>query len=287
MRITTIATTAVLGLVLVACGGLNDDGGGAGGGGVISHPAGAGELVLRVESSGGFVPMEYNLTRLPSWSLYGDGRIVTEGPQIEIYPQPALPNLLVRRVTEDGIQAILEAARDAGLMESDATYPNPCVIDAPDTVFTVTADGSTSVVSATALGFEGGGTCEGVDVEARTEIAQFQSDLGDLARWLPEGSVSAEETFTPEEIRIFVLPYQGDPNLPQEPTSWPLETPLASFGKPAGDQLQDASCGTVTGTELETLRPSLEGANQLTPWESGGERHRLLLRPLLPDEHGC
>jgi hypothetical protein len=87
MRITTIATTAVLALVLFACGGLNDDGGGAGSG-AISHPTGAEDLVLRVETSGGFVPMEYNVTRLPSWSLYGDGRIVTED-QIEIYPQPA------------------------------------------------------------------------------------------------------------------------------------------------------------------------------------------------------
>jgi hypothetical protein len=287
MRITKIATTAVLGLILVACGEAKEDGGSVGGGGAISHPTGAEDLVLRVETTGGFVPMEYNLTRLPSWSLYGDGRIVTEGPQIEIYPQPALPNLLVRRVTEDGIQAILEAARDVGLMQSDATYPNPCVIDAPDTVFTVTADGSTSVVSATALGFDGGGTCEGVDVAARGRISTFQNDLGDLASWLPDGSVGAEETYEPQEIRIFVLPYQGDPNLPQEPTSWPLETPLGSFGRPAGDQLQDASCGSVTGTDLENLRPSLEGANQLTPWESGGERHRLLLRPLLPDEHGC
>ena len=287
MRITKTAASALLALVLAACGGLNDDGGGAGGGGAISHPTGAGDLVLRVETSGGFVPMEYNVTRLPSWSLYGDGRIVTEGPQIEIHPQPALPNLLVRRVTEDGVQAILEAASDAGLMRSDATYPNPCVMDAPDTVFTVTADGSTSVVSATALGFEGGGTCEGVDVEARAEISKFQNDLGDLTSWLPEGSVGTEETFTPEGIRIFVLPYQGDPNLPQEPTAWPLATPLESFGRPAGDQLQDASCGTVTGADLETLRPSLEGANQLTPWESGGERYRLLLRPLLPAEHGC
>jgi hypothetical protein len=131
------------------------------------------------------------------------------------------------------------------------------------------------------------GTCEGVDTHAREEISKFQTDLGDLTTWLPDGSVGAEEIFAPEEIRIFVLPYQGDPNLPQEPTAWPLETSLGSFGKPVGDQLQDASCGTVSGTDLETLRPSLEAANQLTPWESGGERYQLLLRPLLPDEHGC
>lgn len=287
MRISKIATIAALALVLAACGASNDDGGGAGGGDAISHPAGAEDLVLRIETTGGFVPIEYNLTRLPSWSLYGDGRIVTEGPQIEIYPQPALPNLLVRRVTEDGVQEILGAARAAGLMDGDANYPNDCVADVPDTVFTVAADGSTSVVSATALGFDDDETCEGMDVEARSKLAAFQNRLGDLERWLPKGSVGAEGSYEYDELRIFVLPYQGDPNLPQEPTPWPLDQPLASFGKAAADGLEGTRCGSVTAQDLETLRPSLETANQLTPWESGGERYRLLLRPLLPDEHGC
>jgi len=287
MRITKITATALLSLILAACGGLSGGGTGAGDGGAIEHPTGADELVLRVESSGGFVPVEYNLTRLPSWSLYGDGRIVTEGPQIEIYPQPALPNLLVRRVTEDGVQAILQAARDAGLMDGDVTFPNPCVADAPDTIFTMAAEGSTSVVSAAALGLDGEGACEGVDTEARAKLAAFQNDLGDLERWLPKGSVGVEEPYAVEDLRIFTLAYQGDPNLPQESVKWPLAAPLDSFGEAAEDGLEEARCGTVTGSDLEALRPSLETANQLTPWSSGAERYRLLLRPLLPDEHGC
>jgi hypothetical protein len=289
-----VRTAAVIvagALVLAACGRLTDAGGGGDTGPTgptgpgIDHPTGSDELVLRVEQQGGFVPFEYALTRVPSWSLYGDGRVIVEGPQIMIYPGPALPNLLVSRLTEEGVQAVLAAAREAGLMERDASYPNPCVTDAPTTVFTTTAEGHTTVVSADALGM-GPGACPGVDDEARAKLETFWSKLTDLASWLPEGSVGPEEPYVAAEIRIYVRPYRGEPDLAQEPIAWPLETPLADFGEPfeGGERTR---CGVVSGADLETLLPLLERANQLTPWESEGRRYGLLLRPLLPDEHGC
>lgn len=285
-RIRTIATASVLTLALAACGGLNDDGGGTGGGGAIEHPTGSDELVLRWEYQGGFVPLEYTLKRVPSWSLYGDGRVVVEGPMIEIYPAPALPNLQVRRLSEEGVQAILEAAKAAGLMDGDATYDYRCITDAATTVFTTNAEGSTSVVSAYALMDAMGGSCPDVDVEARQALMEFEGKLGDLS-WLPEGSIGAEEPFTADEVRIHVLPYQGDPELPQEPVDWPLETALAAFGAREPGGLEDARCGVVSGADLDALWPLMRGANDLTPWSSGKAEYRLVLRPLLPDEHGC
>ncbi len=275
-------------LLLAACGGVT--GGGAGGtgptgGGAIAHPTGPDDLVLRVEDVGGFVPVEYALTRVPSWSLFGDGRLIVVGPQIEIYPGPALPNLIVSRISEEGVQAILAAAREAGLMEGDARYHHPCVTDAPTTVFTVVADGRTSRVSADALDLEAG-ACPDVDEEARAALRAFRDRLTDLASWLPTGSIGPEEPYEAEAIRVYVTSYRGEPDLPQEPIAWPLATPLSRFGDPAS-ALEEARCGVVTGDDLRTLRPLFERANQLTPWESEGERFGLLLRPLLPDERGC
>jgi hypothetical protein len=43
----------------------------------------------------------------------------------------------------------------------------------------------------------------------------------------------------------------------------------------------------VSGADLDTLWPLMQGANDLTPWSSGKAEYRLILRPLLPDEHGC
>jgi hypothetical protein len=42
---------------------------------------------------------------MPSFSVMGDGTIIEPGAQDEIYPGQALPPLLVRTISEDGIQA--------------------------------------------------------------------------------------------------------------------------------------------------------------------------------------
>jgi hypothetical protein len=289
---TTAAVLIPLALFVSACGRLNDDGGAGGGGSggdatAIDHPTGANDLILRVEYEGGFVPVGYHLRRLPSWSLFGDGRIVTEGPQIEIYPAPALPNLLVRTVSEDGIQAILRAARDAGLMDGDATYDYPCVTDLPTTVFTLTADGSTSVVSAYALGVDQE-PCRDADVDARADLAAFQNKLGALDGWLPQGSVGDEEPFTPSAVRLYVQPYTGspDPGLEQAPRDWPLGGSLRKAGAPLKD-LEGVRCVALEGQDASTFLAAAADTNQLTPWRSDGDRFSILIRTLLPDESGC
>src|SRR4029453_11312592 len=138
-----VAIAAVAALAS-ACGGLGSDdpgsGGATGASGTtgIEHPTGASDLILRVAYEGGFVAYEYTLGTTPFWSLFGDGTLIVPGPQIEIYPGPALPNLTATPVSEDGIQAILQAARDAGLMDGDQNYGDMCIADAANTVFTTT-----------------------------------------------------------------------------------------------------------------------------------------------------
>lgn len=277
-----LATFAVLAPLTDACRGT-----GASGGGDIEHPTGADRLVLRMDTAGGLVPPSYYLRQIPAWSLYGDGRLVTQGPQIEIYPPPALPNLLVTQISEDGVQAILRAARDAGLMGPDADYPYRCITDAPTTTFTLVAEGETHVISAYALG-ENQGPCAGADTQARNELAAFQAELTDLRRWLPQGSLGPDRPFRYSELRVYVQPYTGtgDPDLTEPPKAWPLRTPLAKFGEASKD-LPDTRCGVVSGTDLTTLLAEVQASNQLTPWTSEGAEYLLTFRPLLPDEHGC
>ena len=85
---------------------------------------------------------------------------------------------------------------------------------------------------------------------------------------------------------MFFRPYEPDSE-PEEPlVEWPVpETDFATFGEPSE---QGWMCGTVSGQALSALLlPAVREANQLTPWVSGGERYRILFRPLLPDELGC
>ncbi len=260
--------------------------------GTIAHPTGADELVLRVEVGGGLVAPGWILSEMPTISIYGDGRVITRGPQIEIYPGPALPNLLVSRVSEDGLQRILAAASEAGIVGRDASYPYPLIADAPTTTFVVDAGGTTSTVSAYALGLgEDTSVLSPEDAAARADLADFAARLGDLPGWLGRDGASAEAPYDFDAIRIYAqqaTPAAQDPEPSPTIADWPLATPLAAFGEPFRATTEPAMrCGVVEGDDLATIRPALESANQLTYWRSGGETWSLILRPLLPDEAGC
>lgn len=249
------------------------------------YPQGSDEVVLRVELVGGFVPPEYHLASFPWFSLYGEGRIITEGPQIEIYPQPALPNVLVRPVSARAVERIVAAAVDAGL-DREARYTNANVADAGTTVFTLTIDGETFTTEVYALGIEDTGT-EDPERAARARITAFHADLADLSSWIPADALGEEQAYELERLRVFVQPYSREGievGLGQQPMDWPLpDRPLGSFGE-AGEF---ARCGTVEGADAEAVVAAARRANQLTPWRSDGEEWRLIFRPLLPDESGC
>lgn len=296
--------------IAAACGRLTDDGSGigdgpgdptpttgtadGGGSGSIDHPTGPGELVLRIDTSGGFVPPSFLVTHVPEFSLMGDGRIITSGPQIEIYPGPALPNLLQAFVSEEGIQAILEAAREAGLFGPDAHYDNRCVTDLPTTTFTLAAEGETHTISAYALAFDGiqeDPQClaDPADAEHRAALIELRDLLASLPDWLPEGSLGEEEPYPFQELRIFSAPANPTDDVDDiQPSiqAWPLEEPLSSFGRSA-DLPPSARCGTVSGSELEKLLPEARKTNERTFWTSEDLNYLLLFRPLLPDESGC
>lgn len=57
----------------------------------IEHATGASDLVLRIETGGGFVPVEVNLTQLPDVSIYGDGTVIVTGPMIKSIRNPHCP----------------------------------------------------------------------------------------------------------------------------------------------------------------------------------------------------
>jgi hypothetical protein len=283
MRTRPLAAWLVaLSLLVAGCGGLTTPGSGG-----IDHPTGPAELVLRMDVGGGFVAPAYELRRIPTWSLYGDGRIITEGPQIEIYPGPALPSVQVQTVTEGGIQAILEAAEAAGLLGPDRTYGQDCIADAPTTTFTVHADGTRHVINAYALGLAPG-SCPGEDTEALAKIARFSAKLGGLAEWLPTDSLGEQVQFEFSKMRVYVQPYTAsrEPGLQQIEFDWPLSDPLPTFGE-ADATHGDVRCGVVRGTDLAKLVPDAQRANELTPWRSGRAVYSLIFRPLLPDEHAC
>ena len=287
MRFRVIAPVTLVALLTAACAdgsSTTSDGGG------IEHPTGADQLVLRVETGGGFTAPEYQLRLIPEFSLYGDGSIITPGPQIEIYPPPALPSVQSQPVSEEGMQAILQAAIDAGVDSAhDMTdMGSTMVADAPTTTFTISVNGATNSFGVYALGMFEGDCPDGMskkECDSRSSLSSLVGQLGDLQSWLPAGSLGTMATYEPSGSRVFVGDVRRDADLPQPKVAWPLDPPLASFGDDTGAGYR---CGVVAGSDwTQTLEPLAAGTNELTPWTSGGTRYGLVFRPLLPDETGC
>ena len=286
------AAVALLAITLVACA---DAAPGSGGTasipsvGAIAHPTGSDQIILRVANEGGFVPIDYTLSSMPTLSLYGDGTLITPGAQDEIYPGPALPATQQQHLTEDGIQAVLQAALDAGL-GSDRNMTDMGsvgIADASTTVLTLDAEGGHHTVHAYALGELGERPPEMSQEEfrARADLQSFVAKLGRLESWLPDGAIDAATPYVSTSARLFVSDYTGDPALHQEPLTWPLSQPLSGG---AGTGPGGYGCLAVAGTDWsDSLLPAAQSANQLTPWVSEGGRWAILFRPLLPEEHGC
>ncbi|GAC1415050.1 MAG: hypothetical protein NVSMB57_10540 [Actinomycetota bacterium] len=259
---------------------------GKSGGAPRSHPAGEyapTDVVLRVSNEGGLMLPEMRLNAYPSFTLLGDGRVFALGPQIEIYPPPALPNIVVRSLTSDGFSKVVEAARSAGLDGADARYDRQGVADAGWTTFAFLDEAhKTHRISAYALNI--GGDQSG-DSDARKKLEELNRKLGSLEQWLPQGSAGSDSQYVSATMRVLFGPYvarQGDPK--QAAKAWPLKTSLESFGKPYSDGLR---CAVVEGEEHKQLIAAARSASSATPWTSGSKQYRVIFHPLFPGEAGC
>ena len=239
-------------------------------------------LVLRVDSIGGFVPPTFTYSRLPTVSIYADGRMITQGPQVTIYPAPALPNLLVRTLRQEGIERLIDEARRAGVGKR-TDFGTPGVADATTTRFTLVDDGRTMTTEVYALG-------ETRDEDTGLTAAQRQARqrMRDLLQTLTDspaagGPAGSDTRYEPTAMAAIVSEWAaGDVGTPPAPRAWRGPALPGQVVGPA-----DVSCVTATGDALQNVLADAASANVETPWTYGGKRWSLSFRPLLPDETDC
>jgi hypothetical protein len=226
----------------------------------------------------------------PQLVITGDGVAVTSGPVPAIYPGPLLPNLIGRPISRAGLDAIVQRARDLGLLDGTTDFTRDdnlmggvtgrieLTVDGTRVTLTGSPDATIECITT---------PCEPAPgtPEAFGELWRELLDLPSLVG----SALGPESTYVPGAYALLVTTApQADPSLPQRPAVWPLDQPLESFGGPVANGT--ARCGTASGNDADTLRPALEAANQLTPWvDRAGSTTMfgLTVRPLVLGEDAC
>jgi hypothetical protein len=242
-------------------------------------PADDAALVLRVEHTGGYVPPETTLARLPLVSVYADGRVISQGPVAAIYPGSAWPNLQVQQADPATVQELADRALAAGV-DGTGDLGAPPLADAPSTRFTLVTDAGPVVREVYALQeAAGAGGLTAEQEAARAELQQLFDELNDLPVTL--GGTSAP--YDPTAVAALARPYTdpGD-GLTSAEVAWPGP---ALPGEPVGP---DLGCVTATGEQATAVTAAARAATGRTPWTGpDGARWAVTFRPLLPGESGC
>jgi hypothetical protein len=286
LRLARPAALLMVALIATACVGTA---GAAPSGSPSDKPSNPNQVIFRVSWDGGFVTPEMLLGRLPIIVVYADGRVITQGPQIAIYPGPLMPNLQEHTLSAAALDRLIELARDKDLLKT-IHHDFPGIADAPDTVLEINLDGKSYRVSAYALAEAGVDTGDaGLDAATIAGRVALRVFIDALTGVPAEEFVDDEHPFVMSGLRIYAGKAIIVPNseLPGEQPAidWPLGD-LATAGEAVENSPIDVRCQVIEGDDLATVLPLLEGANTLSTFRSEGDLYSLIVVPLFPGETG-
>lgn len=277
----------LLGLIVAACGGadsgMGTDTGGTTTTSLLDSPDEAYPL-LTVSDEGGFIPVDFNLRRIPRVVLMNDGTIYVPGPTTMEYPGPAVQPVQ-RGIIDDPTSAAIEKLiDDTGLAAVDDENNNAAadrVADATTTVFEMRdADGTRHRFSVYALGMTD------IDYDdARVAALEALATAVDDA----VAAMSDAEIWQPESVVVYVSDQLT--GYDQEFANT-MEYPLGrSFDRlDGGDDRTPAQyrCTTLEGSEAATLLDTMSEANAATTFvDPDGHEYSVVIKPLLPGQDGC
>jgi hypothetical protein len=237
-----------------------------------------------MEQGGGFVPFGWFATQAPTFTLYGDGRVIFRpiedlAETTRLMAPGAMPRFLTGTLTEDGVQALLQFALGTGrLYAARDFYGQDMCADCGTTIFVLNAAGLEKVVTIDALSEL---TEPGPDAADRRGFFELANLLTNFRTEAESGAVDHLEAYDPEAYRVVLFDQAGEPA--EQPIDWPWD----DIG------IDDFPVGEEPGNRIRHL--DREHVSELTEVPSGGHigvwvtapdgsSVQLAVRPLFPDE---
>jgi hypothetical protein len=264
-------------LVLLFAGGC------AGGGSSPSPSAPTTGFALRAWVSQALPPVGAFRTAGPD-VVIDQGRLIVHGPEMAIYPGRLLPNLQQRPISQAGIDAIVAAARAAGLLDGPTDMTGGLqpgaqtahllfVIDGVERE--VLGDPTRQIVCVTT-------PCDGAPGTPEA-FGQFWARIHDVGSWLG-AELGPETPYIADRFAVLLVEPVDDASLPPSFAPWPLEVPMTQFGVALAGSPQ-ARCGVIEGASLKAALAAFGAANELTRWTDATDAvFSAVVRPLLPGE---
>jgi hypothetical protein len=253
--------------------------------GAIDHKTGATDVILRLEQGGGFVPMEFNASQAPGFTLYGDGVVVFQ-PTVTVFPEPDANGVFrptpwrTGKLDEGQIQELLEfALTNGGLGTARDSYISDGIADAPNTIFSVHAGGIDKTVVVSALSEE---ERPGPDQLARKAFFALAKRLQDFDR----GGTIPSDPYSADRYRGVIFEREAQPGQVSLPWPWADLTPADFKEGPPDGSAPAFPHRTMTAAEIAQLNlDHIEGGIQGVVLKApNGKLYSFILRPLLIDE---
>jgi hypothetical protein len=245
----------------------------------IAHPTAADEAVVRLSVGGALAPEGSDFRSPPELVVLGDGTVVRPGPQIQVYPGPILPALTQARLDDEGLQAVLAAAEEAGLLDQPPAYDvppgTPQVADAPATTLDLHAGGGTYHHNAYALDLY---PSRPESTPARQTLADYIAQLRDLPA-LVGGHLSADQKYEPARLGVIARPATPD----ELASSDEGPAPQTIVWPTAAGNLADSK-GKCMEVPASAVAATFATANELSRFSQAGVTYVVYVRAFTPDE---
>ena len=225
------------------------------------------KVFVRVDNVGGFLPLEYSYTQIPS-TLLVDTKLYRPGAVAMIYPGPALLPIEERIVSINSSAAKARSVYSA-LVAPKGGWGTPAVADAPSAVVSVTVDGKTRTATIASYGFTNvGNGLSAAQSIARSKLQAAISNIDMLK--------GTSRLFKPLNLEAWVI----------DDSAWSEPGTKSEYG--SLDQIPwPNNVSANDGCNVFPTRLLPAEANQISRFSSSVREFRAVFRPVLPGERAC